>query len=82
MFLLISIILFFVAMSEVTKVGVGTLSGMGELAITIPGSNAISNINCNWGLGIGLYLIILSILTNLVIYFPKLIKYFEKKIYN
>lgn len=82
MFLLISVILFFVAMSEVTKVGVGTLSGIGELAITIPGSNAISNINCNWGLGIGLYLIILSILTNLVIYFPKLIKYFEKKIYN
>jgi len=81
-FLLISIILFFVAMSEVTNAGVGTFSGGGELAITIPGSNDIKNINCNWGVGIGLYLIFLSIFANLVIHFPKLIKNLEKKIYK
>jgi hypothetical protein len=72
LFILISTILFIFAMSEVTKAGVGTFSGGGDLSITIPGSNEVKKISCNWGLGLGLYLLILSIILNLVIYFPKL----------
>jgi len=80
-FLLLSIILFYVAMSEVTNAGVGAFSGGGELAITLPGSQVVKNINCNWGLGIGIYLIILSLITNLVIYFPKLVKKLRIKLF-
>jgi hypothetical protein len=71
-FLLISFILFYIAMSEVTKVGVGSFSGEGILSISIPGLQDNVNINCNWGFGMGLYVIILSIVANIGIFLPRL----------
>ncbi len=80
-FLLISVILFYFAMSEVTKVGVGTFSGSGDLAITIPGLQDTSNVNCAWGMGTGLYLIILSVVLNMLLFIPKLIIKIQRKFF-
>jgi hypothetical protein len=78
-FLLFSIILFYIAMSEVTNVGVGSFSGLGELSVSVPGLQDNVIINCEWGFGIGIYLIFISILSNIVLNFKKLFKIFRIK---
>jgi hypothetical protein len=70
--LLISIILFIIAMSEVTKVGVGSFSGGGDLSISIPGLQENAIIKCNWGFGVGIYIILISFISNIALIFPKI----------
>ncbi|MFO8077416.1 MAG: hypothetical protein R6U21_02060 [Thermoplasmatota archaeon] len=58
--LILSAVLFYVAMSEVTKVGVGSFSDTDELTISIPGQTENVNLLCQWGPGIGFYLILVG----------------------
>jgi hypothetical protein len=53
-----SAIVFIVAMSELTSIGVGSVLGKGEIDIDIPGENMIESISCSWGFHLGLYLIL------------------------
>jgi hypothetical protein len=53
-------VLFFVAMSQVTDVGVGSFSGGGDLEITLPGLQETTVLDCGWGPGIGFYLSIVA----------------------
>ena len=59
-FMLITIVLFLVAMSQVTKVGVGSFSGSGEMDISIHGSQEGVMLNCGWGPASGFYLGIIA----------------------
>jgi hypothetical protein len=72
--IIFSIILFYIAMSEVTKVGVGSFSGDGLLSVSLPGLQQNVDINCNWGFGLGLYLVLISMILNLFFIITKFIK--------
>jgi hypothetical protein len=65
-FLIIVIVLFYVAMSEVTKVGVGSFMDTNELTISIPGETNQVSLLCQWGPATGFYLIILAIILHMV----------------
>jgi hypothetical protein len=54
--------LFIGAMSEFTKVGVGSLIGQGTLDVMIPGADVAVPVVCQWGLGVGLWLYLFSAL--------------------
>lgn len=58
--LILTVVLFYVAMSEVTKVGVGSFADSNELSISIPGQTTNVNLQCQWGPGIGLYLVLIG----------------------
>ena len=58
----IVVLLFFVAMSQVTEVGVGSFMGNGNLEISLPGTGGNVEIMCNWGPGIGFYLGLVALL--------------------
>lgn len=58
----VPLVLFYVAMSEVTKVGVGSFWESGEIPITIPGQTEQVSIICHWGPGIGFYLLFAGLL--------------------
>jgi len=60
--LLLNIVLFYVAMSEVTKVGVGDFFGSSDLPITLPGESEQILLSCTWGAGLGFYSTLLSLL--------------------
>jgi hypothetical protein len=60
LFLVLTVLLFYFAMSQVTDVGVGCFSGSGNLDISIPGLKEHAAIICNWGPGIGFYLCIIA----------------------
>ena len=64
-FLIIVIMLFYVAMSEVTKVGVGSFMDTNELTISIPGETNQVSLLCQWGPATGFYLIILAIILHM-----------------
>ena len=78
-FLLLSIILFYVAMSEVTKVGVGGFFGSGELPISLPGESEQVTLNCSWGAGIGMYYTLLAFIGMLSIPLLPFIKKIKAK---
>jgi len=61
-FLLLGIILFYIAMSEVTKVGVGGFFGSSDLPITLPGESEQTLFSCTWGAGLGLYCTVLALI--------------------
>jgi hypothetical protein len=68
-FLILITLLFFIAMQQITEIGVGTIFGSGELDITLPGGIGTDTINCIWGFSTGYYLIILALILYLVISF-------------
>jgi len=72
--LLITIILFFFSMSQVTDVGVGCFSGEGSLDVSIPGLQDTSVVPCMWGTGLGFYLGILAFISLIMLSMIKLIK--------
>ena len=59
--LIIIIILFAYAMTQVTKVGVGSFRGGGDLEIAMPGIHESVTLPCSWGPGSGFYLSILAV---------------------
>lgn len=79
-FLLLSIILFYIAMSEVTKVGVGGFFGSGDLAISIPGEPDQVTLMCSWGAGLGMYTTLLAFIISISIPLLPFIKKMKTKI--
>ena len=57
-----SVVLFFVAMSLLSNVTVGSVFGTGDVEISIPGEDMYQTLNCIWGLNIGYYLVCFSII--------------------
>jgi hypothetical protein len=74
--LVLSLIVFVYAFSQLTQVGVGSFMGSGNLDITIPGETEQKTISCFWGPGIGFYLLIPSLILLVLTFF---IKRIEKK---
>jgi hypothetical protein len=64
-------ILFYVAMSEVTKVGIGGFSGERILPITLPGTTTQVDLSCSWGPSSGMFLGIIGIIGFFIILFQK-----------
>ena len=60
--ILISIFIFFYAISQLTAVSVGSFVGGGNIEITVPGFSESDFINCNWGPGFGFYLAIIAVI--------------------
>jgi len=59
--------LFYLAMSMVAEVGVGSVVGSGEIETTIPGISEKMMIECSWGPSTGFYLGIISLIMILLI---------------
>jgi len=52
--LFVVIFLFFYTISQVTKIGVGSFAGSGEIEIALPGGGS-ETLLCRWGGGTGFY---------------------------
>jgi len=72
--LIVTVLLFFVAMSQVTDVGVGSFSGDGDLDISIPGLQENAIVLCSWGPGIGFYLSVVAAACLIVVPISKIIR--------
>jgi len=80
--LFVTVLLFFVAMSQVTDIGVGSFSGGGDLDISIPGLQENAVVPCSWGPGIGFYLSILAIMSMIALSLLKLVRKLVEKIHK
>jgi hypothetical protein len=78
--ILLTVVIFYYALSQLTQVGVGSFMGSGTLDITIPGALVQTSIPCTWGPGISFYLLIISLILLLVALFINRIKnrFFQK----
>ena len=61
-------------MLQISKVGVGSLIGEGEFRLLIPGTMEVQTLQYTWGLGIGFYLGILSLILLVITLFQTKIK--------
>ena len=75
-FILLCAVLFFVAMSEVTKVGVGQFIGSGDISVSVPGETQKTTIACTWGAGSGLYLLLVGFIGLLIVPMISLLRRF------
>ena len=57
-----AILVFYILVSTIAKIGVGGFIGSGSLEISIPGEKAVEIVNAFWGPGIGLYLSLIAII--------------------
>ena len=73
--LIISLLVFYIAMSEVTSVGVGGFTGFSDLSISPLSLSFNTLVSCSWGPGIGFYLIILVTIISIFNFFKHLIKF-------
>jgi hypothetical protein len=55
-FLALSLSVFYIVMSVITKVGVGGVFGQGPISANIPGENILVPVSSSWGLDSGFYL--------------------------
>jgi hypothetical protein len=78
-FLLLSVILFYIAMSEVTKVGIGEFLGSDTLKISIPGESNQIDIPSSWGPSSGMILCIVGLIGSLIFLFQRKITPFLEK---
>ncbi len=79
---LIVVLLFFVAMSQVTEVGVGSFIGNGDLEISLPGTGGNVEIMCNWGPGIGFYLGVVALFIILFVPGYKIVNKLKNKFFK
>jgi hypothetical protein len=79
--LILTVVLFYVVISQLTEVGVGSVMGSGDLDVNLPGETQSTIVNCNWGLGISFYLavFILALSAILQIFKRKIINFLERK---
>lgn len=77
--LLGSVLVFFIGVSELAKVGVGSFIGNGNLDINIPGEEIYKTLVCNWGPNLGFYLCLLSTIILFSILLFNVKKAFNKK---
>ncbi len=68
---LITVLLFFYTMSQVTNIGVGSFSGNGNLDISVPGIQEKAGISCSWGPGLGFYLSLIAAVCMTAAFFLK-----------
>ena len=61
LFLVLSCWIFSYGFGELTRVGLGSLYGSGILNVLAPGTNKYVDITGSWGLSLGFYLIVISI---------------------
>jgi hypothetical protein len=54
--------LFYYAMDQVTKLGVGSFIGSKDISVSVPGQIESIDLFCSWGPGAGFYLLVLSVL--------------------
>jgi hypothetical protein len=69
-----STMVFIIAMSEFTSVGVGSVLGNGKIEVDIPGENIIEKIHCSWGFTLGFYLIFASLIISAILFLLNLRK--------
>lgn len=69
--ILLVIVVFYYALSQLTQVGVGSFMGSGTLDITIPGQSVQTAVACSWGPGVSFYLLILSFVLLVLVFFMK-----------
>ena len=72
--LIIVLVLFFLVMSQITMIGVGSFIGSGDIDTSLPGIAGSQEIPSSWGPGIGFYLIILSCILFGLIFILKKVK--------
>ena len=68
---ILSLSVFYYAMTQLTAVSVGSFIGSGNLDVTIPGIAENKIINCSWGPGLGFYLALISIILIFITFFDK-----------
>jgi hypothetical protein len=73
--ILLTLIVFYYAFSQLTQVGVGSFMGSGTLDITVPGQLVQTAIPCSWGPSISFYLLILSFVLLVFAFFMKRITF-------
>ena len=61
-----SLVIFTIAMNELSRITVGKLFGSGYLDIGVPGEGEIYSVLCNWGFSIGFYIYILAVVSLLI----------------
>jgi len=60
--IVVSLGVFYYAMTLVTKLGVGSFIGSKEILVSIPGQTEGLDVFCSWGPGVGFYLAVISLL--------------------
>ena len=80
-FLLLSVLLFYIVISQLTELGVGSIIGSGNLDTNIPGGLQSEIVECSWGPGLGFYLtlFVLIIIAVLQIFKRKISNFLERK---
>ena len=64
-----SLTVFYLAITEMTKIIVGSSIGSGNLDISIPGEEMFESVYCNWGFDLGFYLLLISTVLIFIINF-------------
>ncbi len=74
-------LLFYITISQLTELGVGSIIGSGNLDVNIPGEIESANISCSWGPGLSFYLtsFALALIVVLQIFKRKIINCLERK---
>ena len=75
--LIVSLLVFFYAMSQLTMIGVGSFMGSGDVDVTLPGVVETQSISSSWGPGIGFLLSLTAIIIILGFFILKK-RYFNK----
>jgi len=57
-----ALVLFSLAMSAFTEVGVGSFLGNGTVDVSVQGKDSVVPVMCQWGPGIGFWLYLLSLM--------------------
>ncbi|UCF50515.1 MAG: hypothetical protein JSU91_03270 [Thermoplasmatales archaeon] len=77
-FLIVSVLIFFYAMGQITEVGVGSFMGSSDLETNLPGIAESRVLPSSWGPGIGFILAIISFVIILLIFFQKRLSRFKR----
>jgi len=73
-FLILNVALFYITMSEVTKIGIGDFFGSGDVQISVPGESSQVTVTANWGAGFGVYALVIVLIGFFIIQFLPLIQ--------
>ena len=77
-FLILTLLIFFYAMGQITEVGVGSFMGSGDIETSFPGIAENEILSSNWGPGIGFTLAIISLILYFLLFFQKRLSSFFK----
>ena len=67
--LIVTLSIFFYAMSQIAEVGVGSFIGSGDLETSLPGIAESEILPCNWGPGVGFYFGLITVIILVVVLF-------------